>query len=187
MFTLFSEKDCHPYLPTFLNILETDNSDQIEKKFIAILLFSPPAAVQEIFRKRPVDAMNELYQNNISPSPSRDDIERLKKKCEQELLHPVVPSVRPIFTQYASVGKEKALQNLLLPSNLEPLSSCGMPVASLNTFPLDSPRNYPYSELLVPNEQNTASTPLPELTELLENLCQFGSLELQVIVIYSLC
>lgn len=44
--SLFADKDCHPYLPTFLNILETDNSDQIEKKFVALLLFYPPPTIQ---------------------------------------------------------------------------------------------------------------------------------------------
>lgn len=122
--------------------------------------------------------MNELVMNNISPS--RDDVERLKRKCEQDLPHPIVPSVRPIFTQYCAVGRETALQNLLLPTNLEPISSCGVPVATLNTFPLDSPRNYPYSDLYFSPADDGVKKPLPELSELLNILTQFGDLELQV-------
>lgn len=181
--SLYLHKDCHPYLPTFLSILEMDNSDQIEKRFLAVLIFSPVSA-QDLLRRRPVDVINELSRSSISYS--RSDLDRLKQRCEQEIASPVFPTsllttIHPLFSQSTFDGKERVLRDLLLPTASKPISSCGIQIASLTSFPMDSPRNCSLADLLANTDPSATSAPLAPLSELFDDINELGSVEMRVL------
>jgi hypothetical protein len=48
LYALFAHEAVHPYLPTFLSILERSDSDQIEMIFVSMLVFSPTAPSTEV-------------------------------------------------------------------------------------------------------------------------------------------
>jgi hypothetical protein len=128
-----------------------------------------------------VDVINELSKSNISYS--RSDLQRLKVLCEQEI--PVLAPSRllpacPLFTQQCLNGKESALRDLLLPTTPELISSCGVPISSLTSFPLDSPRNYSLSHLLASSDPSETSASLCALSDLFNELNKLGSAEIRV-------
>jgi hypothetical protein len=144
-----------------------------------------------------VDIINDISKTPVSCSPA--ERESLRRLCEQSLTTPVpfpapAPSLHPLLTKPWSEGKESALENLLLPTVSQPLSSCGVALASLDSFPSDSPRNISFSKLCSPptaeagdNSTSSAMTPLPELIELCESLLELGSLDFQVPLPPLLC
>jgi hypothetical protein len=166
------------------DFLLSSSSPQPQLRFDTPAYDSAEDNSQDLFRRRPVDVINDLSRSNISYSNS--DLEGLKQRCQQEITASVFPApllsttLHPLFSQSRSDGKESVLRDLLLPSTPQPIFSCGVQVASLNSFPMDSPRNYPLSDLLANTDPSVASAPLAPLSELFDDLHELGSVEMRV-------